>query len=193
MPQRNQSSSGSDSIAILRKRSGKIAIGLRPQSPLTGVIRPKDASARPLLALLSSGTNTFRPTSKNSNRQFGDPARSFVGLLFRACACLIVVLVLVAVSVTIANAQAGSTNAPTSILDEYKNLEGQWISKLLGAAQRLFVLLAGIEVVWSFTLLALEKADFQLLTAAIIRSEPMAMMRSTLSSGTGTSPKAPSA
>jgi type IV secretion system protein TrbL len=54
-------------------------------------------------------------------------------------------------------------------LDEYKGLEGQWISKLLGAAQRLFVLLAGIEVIWSFTLLALEKADFQLLTATIIR------------------------
>jgi type IV secretion system protein TrbL len=62
-----------------------------------------------------------------------------------------------------------STNAPSSILDEYKGLQTQWISKLLGAAQRLFVLLAGIEVAWSFTLLAIEKADFQLLTAAIIR------------------------
>jgi type IV secretion system protein TrbL len=79
------------------------------------------------------------------------------------------VVVIVGFSIAIVHAQAGSTNAPTSILDEYKNLEGQWISKLLGAAQRLFVLLAGIEVVWSFTLLALEKADFQLLTAAIIR------------------------
>jgi type IV secretion system protein TrbL len=79
------------------------------------------------------------------------------------------VAAIVAVSITIAHAQAGSTNAPTSILDEYKGLEGQWISKLLGAAQRLFVLLAGIEVIWSFTMLALEKADFQLLTAAIIR------------------------
>jgi type IV secretion system protein TrbL len=81
----------------------------------------------------------------------------------------VTVVAIVAVSITIAQAQAGSTNAPTSILDEYKGLEGQWISKLLGAAQRLFVLLAGIEVIWSFTLLALEKADFQLLTAAIIR------------------------
>ena len=80
-----------------------------------------------------------------------------------------IVVAIVAVSITTVHAQAGSTNAPTSILDEYKTLEGQWISKLLGAAQRLFVLLAGIEVVWSFTLLALEKADFQLLTAAIIR------------------------
>jgi type IV secretion system protein TrbL len=44
-----------------------------------------------------------------------------------------------------------------------------WIAKLLGAAQRLFFLLAGIEVAWSFTLLAIEKADFQALTATIVR------------------------
>jgi type IV secretion system protein TrbL len=78
-------------------------------------------------------------------------------------------VILVASAATVVHAQATSTNAPTSILDEYKGLETQWISKLLGAAQRLFALLAGIEVVWSFTLLALERADFQLLTAAIIR------------------------
>ena len=40
---------------------------------------------------------------------------------------------------------------------------------MLGAAQRLFFLLAGIEVAWSFTLLAIEKADFQALTATIVR------------------------
>ena len=83
--------------------------------------------------------------------------------------CCVTVAVVVLLSVAVVHAQTGSTNAPTSLLDEYKALEGQWISKLLGAAQRLFVLLAGIEVIWSFTLLALEKADFQLLTAAIIR------------------------
>jgi type IV secretion system protein TrbL len=83
--------------------------------------------------------------------------------------CCVMVAVGVLLSVAVVHAQTGSTNAPTSLLDEYKALEGQWISKLLGAAQRLFVLLAGIEVIWSFTLLALEKADFQLLTAAIIR------------------------
>lgn len=83
--------------------------------------------------------------------------------------CSVIVSVVVLLSVAVVQAQTGSTNAPTSLLDEYKALEGQWISKLLGAAQRLFVLLAGIEVIWSFTLLALEKADFQLLTAAIIR------------------------
>ena len=92
-----------------------------------------------------------------------------VAALFREVAVVVEAGVVVVLSVTAAHAQAGSTNAPTSILDEYKSLEGQWVSKLLGAAQRLFVLLAGIEVIWSFTLLALEKADFQLLTAAIIR------------------------
>jgi len=90
-------------------------------------------------------------------------------VLVRLGVALVMAAFVVALSVTAAHAQAGSTNAPTSILDEYKSLEGQWVSKLLGAAQRLFVLLAGIEVIWSFTLLALEKADFQLLTAAIIR------------------------
>jgi type IV secretion system protein TrbL len=95
--------------------------------------------------------------------------RSITRRLMRTSLSLLMVGVVVALSMTVAYAQAGSTNAPTSILDEYKGLEGQWISKLLGAAQRLFVLLAGIEVIWSFTLLALEKADFQLLTATIIR------------------------
>src|SRR6266853_6124463 len=70
----------------------------------------------------------------------------------------------------LAHAQGpNSVNGPSSILDEYKGLQNGWITKLLGAAQRLFFLLAGIEVSWSFTLLAIEKADFQLLTAAIIR------------------------
>src|SRR6202521_4516138 len=95
--------------------------------------------------------------------------RSVTGRLIRTSLLVVMVGVVVGLSITVAYAQAGSTNAPTSILDEYKSLEGQWVSKLLGAAQRLFVLLAGIEVIWSFTLLALEKADFQLLTAAIIR------------------------
>src|SRR5882757_2794141 len=62
-----------------------------------------------------------------------------------------------------------SVNGPSSILDEYKRLQNSWITKLLGTAQRLFFLLAGIEVAWSFTLLAIEKADFQALTATIVR------------------------
>src|SRR5438477_1232176 len=71
---------------------------------------------------------------------------------------------------TLAHAQGpNSVNAPSSILDEYKGLQNGWITKLLGAAQRLFFLLAAIEVAWSFTLLAIEKADFQALTATIVR------------------------
>src|SRR5271165_5842240 len=83
---------------------------------------------------------------------------------------VIVVGVFLLTAAAIAHAQGpNSVNGPSSILDEYKGLQNGWISKLLGAAQRLFFLLAGIEVAWSFTLLAIEKADFQLLTAAIIR------------------------
>src|ERR1700692_4041783 len=70
----------------------------------------------------------------------------------------------------LAHAQGpNSVNGPSSILDEYKGLQNAWITKLLGAAQRLFFLLAGVEVAWSFTLLAIEKADCQALTATIVR------------------------
>ena len=111
-------------------------------------------------------TNTYSQIRENSRTK---DCSSLPHWLTRLAVALVVAAAVVVLSVTAAHAQAGSTNAPTSILDEYKRLEGQWVSKLLGAAQRLFVLLAGIEVIWSFTLLALEKADFQLLTAAIIR------------------------
>src|ERR1700721_4749103 len=83
---------------------------------------------------------------------------------------VIVVGVFLLSAAAIAHAQGpNSVNGPSSILDEYKGLQNGWITKLLGAAQRLFFLLAGIEVVWGFILLAIEKADFQALTAAIVR------------------------
>src|SRR5215469_2692765 len=83
---------------------------------------------------------------------------------------LIVILVAFLASCAIAYAQGpSSVNGPSTLLDEYKGLQTGWITKLLGAAQRLFFLLAGIEVAWSFTLLAIEKADFQALTATIVR------------------------
>src|SRR6266404_7408973 len=92
---------------------------------------------------------------------------------WRACMALshVVVIALVILgAAALAHAQGpNSVNGPSSILDEYKGLQNGWITKLLGAAQRLFFLLAGIEVAWSFTLLAIEKADFQALTAAIVR------------------------
>src|SRR6202521_2032161 len=83
---------------------------------------------------------------------------------------VIVIGIVLLSAATLAHAQGpNSVNGPSSILDEYKGLENGWITKLLGAAQRLFFLLAGIEVAWSFTLLAIEKSDFQALTAAIVR------------------------
>src|SRR2546421_7278636 len=82
----------------------------------------------------------------------------------------IVIGVVLLTATALAHAQGpNAVNAPSSILDEYKRLQNSWITKLLGAAQRLFFLLAGIEVAWSFTLLAIEKADFQALTATIVR------------------------
>jgi type IV secretion system protein TrbL len=83
---------------------------------------------------------------------------------------VIVIGVVLLTATALAHAQGpNSVNGPSSILDEYKGLQNGWITKLLGAAQRLFFLLAGIEVAWSFTLLAIEKADFQALTATIVR------------------------
>lgn len=83
---------------------------------------------------------------------------------------VLVIGVVLLAAAALAHAQGpNSVNGPSSILDEYKGLQNTWITKLLGAAQRLFFLLAGIEVAWSFTLLAIEKADFQALTASIVR------------------------
>src|SRR6266853_291092 len=83
---------------------------------------------------------------------------------------VILIAVVLLTMTAVAHAQGpSSVNGPSSILDEYKSLQNAWITKLLGAAQRLFFLLAGVEVAWSFTLLAIEKADFQALTATIVR------------------------
>src|SRR5882762_11556917 len=83
---------------------------------------------------------------------------------------VILITVVLFIATSLAHAQGpSSVNGPSSILDEYKGLQNVWITKLLGAAQRLFFLLASIEVAWTFILLAIEKADFQALTATIVR------------------------
>ena len=88
----------------------------------------------------------------------------------RISSYLILIAAVLLTATAIAHAQGpNSVNGPSSLLDEYQGLQNGWITKLLGAAQRLFFLLAGIEVAWSFTLLAIEKADFQALTATIVR------------------------
>ena len=90
--------------------------------------------------------------------------------LSRSFGYWILISVVLLTATAIAHAQGpNSVNGPSSLLEEYKGLQNGWITKLLGAAQRLFFLLAGIEVAWSFTLLAIEKADFQALTATIVR------------------------
>src|SRR6516165_230837 len=90
--------------------------------------------------------------------------------LCRSFGYWILISVVLLTATVIAHAQGpNSVNGPSSLLEEYKGLQNGWITKLLGAAQRLFFLLAGIEVAWSFTLLAIEKADFQALTATIVR------------------------
>jgi type IV secretion system protein TrbL len=90
--------------------------------------------------------------------------------LARVLGHVILIAIWLLIATSLAHAQGpNSVNGPSSILDEYKGLQNAWITKLLGAAQRLFFLLAGVEVAWSFTLLAIEKADFQALTATIVR------------------------
>src|SRR5258706_11515453 len=90
--------------------------------------------------------------------------------LCRALGHVILIGIVPLTAAALAHAQGpNSVNGPSSILDEYQGLQNGWITKLLGAAQRVFFLLAGIEVAWSFTLLAIEKADFQALTATIVR------------------------
>src|SRR5258707_8758037 len=88
----------------------------------------------------------------------------------RVLSHVIPICVVLLPATALAHAQGpNSVNGPSSVLDEYQGLQNGWITKLLGAAQRLFFLLAGIEVAWTFTLLAIEKADFQALTATIVR------------------------
>src|SRR5260370_13774525 len=88
----------------------------------------------------------------------------------RVLSHVIPICVVLLPAAALAHAQGPNVvNGQSRMLDEYKGLQNSWITKLLGAAQRLFFLLAGIEVAWSFTLLAIEKADFQALTAAIVR------------------------
>src|SRR5260370_33764787 len=90
--------------------------------------------------------------------------------LFRIALRYVILVGLVLLTVTaLTHAQGpNSVNGPSSILDEYKSLQNSWITKLLAAAQRLFFLLAGIEVACSFTLLPIERTDFLLFTTSIL-------------------------
>src|SRR6266403_1600297 len=149
MPRRNRLKSGLSNIMILPKKLCWTATESRQAGPPIGLRARKGRCAKQQRVLLCLATNTYNQISENSRTKDDS---SLPHRLIRLAVALVLAAVVVALSVTAAHAQAGSTNAPTSILDEYKSLEGQWVSKLLGAAQRLFVLLAGIEVIWSFSL-----------------------------------------
>jgi len=69
---------------------------------------------------------------------------------------------------------AASSHAQTAgILDNiaqsYKNAATGWTGTLLGYANRLFMLLATIELAWSFAVWALEKNEYQSLIAAVAK------------------------
>ncbi|WP_080747212.1 P-type conjugative transfer protein TrbL [Comamonas thiooxydans] len=63
--------------------------------------------------------------------------------------------------------------ADTGILDNiatsYKNASTGWATTLLGYANRLFMLLATIELAWSFGVWAMDKSELQGFTSAIVK------------------------
>ena len=69
---------------------------------------------------------------------------------------------------TFASAQA-PLNSPSQILQQYQSQQIAWFGGVQASATKLFTLLAGIEVAWTLTLVALERADFQSLAATLIR------------------------
>src|SRR5438094_4298409 len=131
MPQKNRSNSGSGNTMIWPKKLRWTATELRQRGPLIGPTARKAECARPRRVRLCLETNTYRQISENSEAK---NRWSLPQSLIRLAVAVVMVGVVAALSITAAHAQAGSTNAPTSILDEYKSLEGQWVSKLLGAA-----------------------------------------------------------
>jgi type IV secretion system protein TrbL len=62
-----------------------------------------------------------------------------------------------------------SSNNPSHILQQYRNFRITWITNIWPYANTLFALLATIEFAWSAAVMALEKADLQSWTSALIR------------------------
>jgi type IV secretion system protein TrbL len=62
-----------------------------------------------------------------------------------------------------------ATNNPSRILQQYRNFRANWGANIWPYANTLFALLATIEFAWSAAVMALEKADLQSWTGALIR------------------------
>jgi type IV secretion system protein TrbL len=66
-------------------------------------------------------------------------------------------------------AQQGPLNSPSQIIQQYQQAQNNWLSAVFPAAQRLFFLLAVLEVTWTLTLVVLERADFHSLASTLVR------------------------
>ena len=66
-------------------------------------------------------------------------------------------------------AQQGPLNSPSQIIQQYQQAQNNWLSAVFPAAQRLFFLLAVLEVTWTLTLVVLERADFHALASTLVR------------------------
>lgn len=87
---------------------------------------------------------------------------------FRPYWIALVVCALAACCAPSASAQISSNN-PSQILQQYRNFRITWITNIWPYANTLFALLATIEFAWSAAVMALEKADLQSWTSALIR------------------------
>ncbi len=77
---------------------------------------------------------------------------------------------MIVVTGALAFGQAGPViNAPTQILQQYQSVRSAWLTVVAGYANRLFGILALIEVAWTGIILLLDKTDMQSWTAALIR------------------------
>ena len=84
---------------------------------------------------------------------------------FRLAVAATGLLLLLAQPVT---AQIASNN-PSQILQQYRSFRATWITIIWPYADTLFALLATMEFAWSAAVMALEKADLQSWTSALIR------------------------
>src|SRR5438876_11350079 len=68
-----------------------------------------------------------------------------------------------------ASAQQGPLNSPSQIIQQNQQAQNNWLSAVFPSAQRLFFLLALLEVTWTLTLVVLERADFHSLASTLVR------------------------
>jgi type IV secretion system protein TrbL len=90
----------------------------------------------------------------------------------RTLVCFVLLVVVwVFFSAVLATAQGPPfpVTSPSAITNQYKQAQNAWFNNIGIYAKRLFFLLAAIEVIWSLTLLVLERSDFQALAATLVR------------------------